>query len=430
MQHLAKTNISDYRYCMVPPSNVHAVLKKHTIGDGHGIVVDTDKSKGSWIVDLVTGKNYLDCYSQFASQPVGWNHSTLKFNLPHFIPSLGCKVANSDLYTPELAEFVSDFSSIATDFQHFFFIDGGSAAVENALKAAFDWKAQKLGLSDDADVNCFDVIHLKEAFHGRGGYTLSLTNTDPNKTKWFPKFNWTRITNPKIHGHVPVEQLEANSLFEAEAALKRGNVAAIILETIQGEGGDNHFRKEYLEDLRKLADQYEALLIFDEVQAGMGLTGKMWAYQHFGVVPDLLCFGKKTQVCGFGATTRMDDVNCVFKKSSRINSTWGGNLVDMVRFSIIKKIIEKEKLVENAAVVGDYFMQQLKTVKGISNVRGRGLMIAFDLESQERRDEVMAKVEEKMLVLKSGQKSIRLRPHLDFKMGEADLAVEYINRSL
>jgi L-lysine 6-transaminase len=102
----------------------------------------------------------------------------------------------------------------------------------------------------------------------------------------------------------------------------------------------------------------------------------------------------------------------------------------MIRFSIIKKIIEKEKLVDNAAMVGNYFISLLKTVKGISNVRGRGLMIAFDLPTTERRDEVMKKVEEKMLVLKSGQKSIRLRPHLDFKMSEADLAVEYLNQSL
>jgi L-lysine 6-transaminase len=430
MHQLEKTLFTDYIYVMIPPSQVHAVLKKYTIGDGHGIVVDTDKSKGSWIVDAVTGRQYLDCYSQFASQPVGWNHPSLKFYLPHFIPALGAKLANSDLYTTELAEFVDSFSKVAPDFSHFFFIEGGTLGVENALKAAFDWKAQKLGLADDACVNHFDVIHLKEAFHGRSGYTMSLTNTDPNKIKWFPKFDWTRITNPKIHSETPVELLEAESLQQAENALKKGNVAAIILETIQGEGGDNHFRKEYFQDLRKLADQYEAILIFDEVQAGLGLTGKMWAYQHFDVVPDMICFGKKTQVCGFAATTRLDDVNSVFKRSSRINSTWGGNLVDMIRFSIIKKIIEKERLVENAATVGNYFMSMLKTVKGVTNVRGRGLMIAFDLETPERRDEVLKKCEDKMLVLKSGYKSIRLRPHLDFKQSEANLAVEYLNQSL
>ena len=415
---------------MISPANVHNVIKKHTIGDGHGIVVDTLSSHGSWIVDSITGKKYLDCYSQFASQPIGWNHPTLKSKVSNFYPVLFCKIANSDIYTPELAKFIEDFSEISKDFCNFFFIDGGTLGVENALKAAFDWKAQKMHLKDGDSVNHLDVIHLKEAFHGRSGYSLSITNTDPNKTKWFPKFNWTRIINPKIHGDVPVEQLEADSLFQAETALKRGSVAAIILETIQGEGGDNHFRKEYLEDLRKLADQYEALLIFDEVQAGMGLTGKMWAYQHFNVIPDMLCFGKKVQVCGFAATNRMSDVDHVFQKSSRINSTWGSNLVDMVRFSIIKDIIEEEKLVENAAFVGDYFTNQLKSIKGISNVRGRGLMIAFDLETPERRNEVIKKIEENMFVLKSGQKSIRLRPHLDFKMGEADLACEFIQHSL
>jgi L-lysine 6-transaminase len=411
------------------PAQVHQVMKNHTIGDGHPIVVDTHYSHGSWVVDAITGRQYLDCYSQFASQPVGWNHPKLISSTHRFLPALCCKIANSDLYTLELAEFVQDFRSNARDFEHFFFIDGGALGVENALKAAFDWKARKLGLKNEDCVNHFDVIHLKEAFHGRSGYTLSITNTDPNKTKWFPKHNWTRITNPKIHGKIAVEQLEADSLFEAETALKKGNVAAIILETIQGEGGDNHFRKEYFVDLRALADKYDAMLIFDEVQAGMGLTGKMWAYEHF-VTPDMICFGKKTQVCGFAATSRIDDVDNVFNVSSRINSTWGGNLVDMIRFSIIKEIIEEEDLVRNAATLGCYFVDELKKIGGISNVRGRGLMIAFDLESTERRNEVMHRIEEHMLVLKSGEKSIRLRPHLDFKMEEADLACSYIRRSL
>jgi L-lysine 6-transaminase len=408
------------------PSEIHSTIKKHTIGDGHSIVIDTVNSTGSWIVDALTGKQYLDCYSQFASQPVGWNHVVLKESFARFLPTLGCKVANSDLYTSEFAEFVSDFQGIAEDFQHFFFIDGGTMGVENAIKTAFDYKAQKMGLGDDAEVD-FDVIHLKEAFHGRSGYCLSLTNTDPNKTKWFPKFPWTRITNPKMHSDDCLE-MEKLSLDEAEIALKNGNVAAIILETIQGEGGDNHFRKEYFVALRVLADKYDALLIFDEVQAGMGLTGKMWAYQHYGVVPDLLCFGKKTQVCGFCATDRVDEIESVFSKGGRINSTWGGNLTDMVRFSILKQIIINENLIESAQVVGDYFMDKLKGV--VENVRGRGLMIAFDLENQQRRDEVMKRIECSMLVLKSGVKSIRLRPHLDFKKTEADLAVDYIRLAL
>jgi L-lysine 6-transaminase len=408
--------------------NAHEIIKKHTIGDGHDILIDFQKSQGSWLVDKITGRKYLDCYSQFASQAIGWNHPCLnKLNL--FENATKHKIANSDMYTDELAEFIGNFSQIAPDFSHFFFVDGGTLGVENALKAAFDYKANCLHLSDDTDVNFFDVVHLKEAFHGRSGYTLSLTNTDPNKTKWFPKFNWTRIINPKIGTNTDIT--ESASLQQAENALKKGNVAAIILETIQGEGGDNHFRESYFQGLRKLADQYNSLLIFDEVQAGMGLTGKMWAYQHYGIIPDFISFGKKTQVCGFASTNRIDCVDNVFNKSSRINSTWGGNIVDMVRFSLIKNIIEKENLVENAKTTGDYFLKSLKEISKISNVRGKGLMIAFDLDSPQKRDETMNKLEEKgMLVLKSGMQSIRLRPHLDIKIDDINIGLNIINDSV
>jgi L-lysine 6-transaminase len=88
---------------------------------------------------------------------------------------------------------------------------------------------------------------------------------------------------------------------------RHGNVAAIIMETIQGEGGDNHFRPEFFQEVRKLADGHEAMFILDEVQCGMGLTGKWWAYEHMGIKPDIMCFGKKTQVCGFCSTDRIDE---------------------------------------------------------------------------------------------------------------------------
>lgn len=413
------------------PTQVHQIMKKHTIGDGMDIVIDQQRSHGSWLVDAISGKKFLDCYSQFASQPIGWNHPYMHNQLNQFAKVVNCKIANSDLYSVEYAQFVNDFADIAKDFNNFFFIDGGTLAVENALKASFDWKAQKLGINTDDDIGFLDVIHLQEAFHGRSGYTLSLTNTDPTKTKWFPKFKWTRVVNPKIHGDRPVEELEKESLNQIRMAVMKNYVAAIIVETIQGEGGDNHFRPEYLKELRKIANECEAMLIFDEVQCGMGLTGKMWAYQYFDVVPDMICFGKKTQVCGFASTNRIHDVETnVFKTSSRINSTWGGNIVDAVRFSIYKTIIEAENLVNNAATIGNYFLEKLKSVEGIANVRGRGLMVAFDLENKEKRDNVLHCLCNDMLALKCGNKSIRLRPHLDFKKEEADIASGFIQKAV
>lgn len=405
--------------------NIHQIIGKHTIGDGEDIVIDASKSHGSYLVDKTTGKEYLDCSTQYASLPLGWNHPKLHIdNLLH-------KYANSDFYSEELAEFIKKFASILPDFKHFFFVEGGSVAVENALKAAFDWKAKRLGLCEE-QVNDLDVIHLEQAFHGRTGYCLSLTNTARNKTSLFPKFAWTRIKNPAIKFPLvdgEVANLEEISLKKAEEALKTNMVAAIILETIQGEGGDNHFTPRYFAALRRLADKYEAMLIFDEVQTGVGLTGKMWAYEHFGVIPDMLVFGKKTQVCGFASTNRIDNVlNNVFTESSRINSTWGGNIVDMVRFSKIISIIQEENLIENARVIGKYFLESLKKVSRISNVRGLGLMCAFDLPDYGIRDYVLFKLKENMTVLACGEKSIRLRPPLTFSRSDVNNAINFIKK--
>lgn len=405
-------------------------LKKHILVDGYHVVLDSEKSHGSWIVDRETGREYLDCYSQFASQPLGWNHYSLKEFIGYVQEACMHKIANSDMYSEVYCDFVETFAEVCPDFKHFFFIEGGTLAVENALKAAFDWKCQVDPRHQPSDGRFLDVIHFKEAFHGRSGYTLSLTNTGDLKTKWFPKFNWTRVTNPKMHGDRPVEQLEQECLNQMTVALKTGNVAAIVFETIQGEGGNHLFRPEFFKAVRGLADQYQALLVFDEVQSGMGITGKWWAYEHYGIVPDLMVFGKKTQVCGFCSTDRIESApEHVFKQSGRINSTWGGNIVDFARATVIIDIMRDEELVEQAALVGAYFKEQLETLP-VTNVRGKGLMLAFSLPNASRRDEVIKKMQENMMVLKSGEDSIRFRPCLTFTKEDVDQAMVFIKESL
>ena len=398
----------------MPDLNVVNRLSNYIITDGFHVVVDPDKSHGSWIVDAQTGRSYLDCYSQFASQPLGWNHKALLKAKEHLGNAALHKIANSDMYSVDYVEFVEKFAEITPDFSHYFFIDGGALAVENALKAAFDWKAQKSGIRSLSTVNELDVVHFYKAFHGRTGYTLSLTNTELNKTKLFPQFNWNTIYD--------IDKLDTYMHSE---------VAAIIVEPIQGEGGDNHFHPQVFHELRSLADTYDSMLIFDEVQTGLGGTGKMWAYEHAGVVPDMMCFGKKTQVCGFCSTNRIDEIQeNVFSTSGRINSTWGGNIVDMVRSKYIIETIQEEKLVEKAANVGKYFLSQLLHIKGLQNVRGKGLMIAFDLETTAHRDKLKSIIQEQMLVLTCGTKSIRLRPVLTFSEEDVERACEIIEDSL
>ena len=389
-------------------------LSKHILTDGFHVVVDPEESHGSWVIDAETGKHFLDCYSQFASQALGWNHPSLvsaKFHLGNVALH---KLANSDMYSRDYANFVEKFAEITPDFSHYFFIEGGALAVENALKAAFDWKAQKAGMRNQESINNLDVVHLYKAFHGRTGYTLSLTNTELNKTKLFPQFNWSTIYD--------IDKLDK---------YMHHDVAAIIVEPIQGEGGDRHLDPQVFHELRSLADTYESMLIFDEVQTGLGMTGKMWAYEHFGVVPDMMCFGKKTQVCGFCATDRIDEVQeNVFSTSGRINSTWGGNIVDMVRFQYIIDTIKEENLVDNAAQVGAHFMNALSDRKELKNVRGKGLMIAFDLDTTPKRDRFKNLLQEKMLVLTCGTKSIRLRPALTFSKEDADIACSIIDDAI
>ncbi len=434
----------------ISPRDVHATLRKHMLVDGFDIVVDLEKSKGAYLVDALSGKRYLDFFTYFATLPLGHNHPGLL--IPDFRKKLLRaainKPSNSDFYTVEMAEFVETFSRYAIPdyLPHLFLIDGGALAVENALKTAFDWKVRKNFEKGYTEEKGTKVIHFREAFHGRSGYTLSLTNTsDPRKYMYFPKFDWPRVLNPKItfplneENLAKVKEAEEISLRQIQQAIAKDpdDIAAIIIEPIQGEGGDNHFRPEFLRELRRICDEHEILLIFDEVQTGIGLTGKMWAHEHFDVKPDILAFGKKTQVCGILAGRRIDEVkNNVFQESSRLNSTWGGNLVDMVRFARILEIIHEENLVENAARVGDYLLHGLEDIARetdgqMSNVRGRGLFIAFDLPTTELRNRFLSKaLENRLIALASGERSVRFRPPLNLKQEEADHGLEIVRKTI
>lgn len=428
----------------VAAEDVFPVLRENILVDGFHLVVDLDKSRGTIMVDALEGREFLDCYSYFASLPIGHNHP--KMEDPEFREALMraalSNPANSDIYSREFAGFVKTFREIAApaEFRYLFFVAGGSLAVENAMKTAFDWKRQRnraAGVEGGGD----KILHFREAFHGRSGYTMSTTNTDPTKVRDFPQFDWPRVSNPKLS--FPIDQAamataEAESVAEIEAAFAADphGIAAILLEPIQGEGGDNHFRPEYLQQLRTLADKHEALLIFDEVQTGIGLTGSMWAFQQLGVTPDIVAFGKKTQVCGIMCTERIDDVpDNVFHHSSRINSTWGGNLVDMVRSARYLQIIAEDNLVENAAAVGAVFLEQLQGLAAefpqVSNVRGRGLMLAFDMPDGASRDALRTGLWDIGLAsLACGDLSIRFRPCLTFTQDDVDQAIDLLRDGL
>lgn len=430
---------------MIGPDAVHETLMRHQLTDGYPFVLDLERSEGVWMYDARTGKRYLDAFSFFASWPMGYSHPMLLD--PAFQEEIQraavIKTSNSDVYTVAMARFVEAFATKVTPdgFPHHFWVSGGTLAVENALKTAFDWKARSLGrTSFDSYVNDLVILHFRHAFHGRSGYALSLTNTRPDKIGLFPKFDWPRVHNPAIEfdlqggfaNDIEAEEQRAYHEIEKVYAEHGDKVAAILIEPMQGEGGDNHFRREFLAELRRFADEKGSMLIFDEVQTGFFGSGKPWMWQHFDVKPDIVAFGKKSQVCGIYASPRVDEVvDNVFRLSSRINSTWGGNLVDMVRSRRFIEICEKEKLCEQVAQTGERLIAGLREIARqagvISNIRGRGSLVAFTVDTPERRGQILGDMfENELLALPCGPRSIRFRLPFVIQPEEID---EVLNRT-
>jgi len=430
----------------VAPVEVIATLRQHVLVDGFKLIYDCDRSRGSRLVDAASGKAWLDFYGFYASQPIGFNH-------PHFarpevqadlLRAAAVKVANADVSSTQLATFVQTFARVMglKPLERYFFIEGGALAVENALKAAMDWKVRK-NLAAGRGERGTEIIHFRQAFHGRSGYTLSLTNTDPRKIAYFAKFPWPRVSTPMLDFALPEAQRLTDVIAKEQRVeqeirevlkQKTAEIAAIIIEPIQGEGGDNHFRAEFLQCLRRICDENEVLLIFDEVQSGMGITGRNWCCEHFAMQPDLLVFGKKSQVCGVMAGPRLDEVkdNC-FRLPGRISSTWGGNFTDYVRSTHYLRIIENERLVAHAAAQGEILLAGLQGLSRrhplVTAPRGRGLMLAFDLPDKVQRDAFWQGCYELgLLVIRSGERSIRLRPVLDVPDDVVEESLEIMDK--
>ncbi|WP_198548973.1 L-lysine 6-transaminase [Streptomyces sp. PRh5] len=418
-------------------------LRTHVTGDFNDILIDIRASNGCWMVDERDGTRYLDMSMFYASAPLGHNHPGLLGDQEldeTLLAAARMKPANPDFATSEQIRFVTAFLNAlgSDDMPYVFFIDGGAAAVENALKVAFDWKTQHNAARGIA-VRGSRVLHLEHAFHGRSGYTMSLTNTDPAKTRDFPVFDWPRIPSPAVNDMGRWDETgllaeEEQALAVAEAAFHRytHEIACFVFEPIQGEGGDRHLRPQFLTAMAELCRTHDALFVADEVQSGFGITGDRWACGTLGLCPDLIAFGKKTQVCGVLGGRRVHEVeNNAFRASSRLSSTWGGNLTDMVRATRILEIVEREGLFTAARSTGAYLLHGLKEIAAefpelVSAPRGRGLMCAITLPDQEVRDRVVAQARTKhgVIFLGSGRRELRWRPPLSVTENDLATALE------
>ena len=422
-------------------------IKTHVTGDLLDIVVDLDAGDGCRLYDLRDGTEYLDMTMFFSSATLGHGHPGLR--LPDFelaiVRAGRVKPSNPDFATAEQARFAETFRRVVGDpeLPLMFFIDGGTLAVENALKVAFDWKT-KVNARKGIAIRGSRVLHLERAFHGRSGYTLSLTNTDPSKIRDYPMFDWPRIPSPAVPPGdewetpelLPHEQV---ALEAAEAALRRygREIACFVFEPIQGEGGDRHLRPQFLRAMQDVCREHDVLTVADEVQTG-ALTGGAWAYQSLGLEPDLVAFGKRMQVCGVMGGRRVLEVeDNAFREPSRISSTWGGSLVDMVRATRILEIVESEGLFEHSRQMGELLLGELRGLVAefpslIGQARGRGLMCAISFHDPAQRDQALAVAREsyRTLFLPSGPDSLRCRPPLSVRPEEIVEAVAALRKTL
>lgn len=408
----------------VVPKDCRPIAAKHTITEHYDLVYDLEKSYGNYLYDSLNERYLLDLVSFYASNPLGYNHPALqdKDFESKLLRAAKTNPNNSDFLTVEYSTFLQAFykHAMPSQFKYVFFITAGTLAVDNAIKTAFDWKMRKSPYIKDPSQ--MTVAYIKKSFHGRSGFALNCTSDNYTKYKNFPRLNWVEL------------EYSQNTLGELELAMYNEDVAAVILEPIQSSGGDNFFHESFHVGLRDLCNKVDTLLIYDEIQTGVGMTGKFWCYEHYKVVPDIVCFGKKLQVAGFMATSRLDEVKeHVFKEPNRLDGTFTGTLVDMVRATKYLEIIKKEKLVKNADKVGTHLLIQLLNLQNkypaIRNVRGLGLLCAFDLEDKQARDKVLEEAlnTEALLLFGCGERSIRLRPSLIFSVAEVDILVKKLD---
>lgn len=411
-------------------TTINYLQKNKYLIDSYKKVWNIKQSRGSWLCDN-RGYKYLDFHNGFGSNPLGWNypeliHKMKDINLSYIVN----KPSNADIYTEPFINFISKMkeTTLPSNYPYIFLIDGGALAVENGLKIAFDWKSKLLGLDHINDPK-LEIIHFKNAFHGRSGYTMSLTNTDPNKTISFPKFEWPRFNAPISKSFETLYQIE-------ECMSEDGHkIAGLIIEPIQCEGGDRYIDVDFLIGIQYLCNKYDILFILDEVQTGFYSTGKPWCFQHYDLKPDLVIFGKKSQQCGVFGSSKLDKVkNHCFNVSGRISSTWGGNLLDMIRSTHIMDIIKNDDLSKNVICQGSRWLNQMKQINDnkIKNIRGLGTILAFDCNSTFERDELIDILYTKYnhLVLSCGYNSVRFRPHLAVTSDEIDESISRISLAL
>lgn len=355
------------------------------------------------------GNQFLDFTSNIGACPLGYGHHDVMHALAGIAQNGAHKIAGQDFYCREHAELSQKFLSILPPGFRAFFINSGAEAVENSIKIAYR-KRLSQGLPVLPGVSCIG------AFHGRTLGALSFTFSKPVQKAGFPELPVLRIkfcredTDPDIDAVGKV--------------LTQNKVAFIISEVIQGEGGYNVASRKFIQNLRMQADAHGVPLILDEVQSGMGRTGKWWAFEHYGVTPDIMSTAKALQV---GATAFRADLDP--GQQGVLSSTWGGgNRIDLAVGATIIDVIKRDRLLDNATSMGGRLkkgLQELVGKGGVVDVRGIGLMVGIEFDTKERRDAALGRMfKSGLLLLPAGQKAMRAIPPLIITAEEVDEGLE------
>ena len=372
-------------------SRIINVMKDH-VYDSTFVYPLVIKDGRGCIIEDVDGNEFLDFTSNVGSCPLGYSHPEILSVLKQYSSCGMHKIAGQDFYSEEHAILAQKITGIIPENFKAFFINSGAEAVENAIKIAY----RKMGP--------LPGISCKNAFHGRTLGALTFTSSKPVQKFNFPELPVMRIKFCTADNDPEIEY--------AEKLLKENKIAFILSEVIQGEGGYSVASKQFIKNLRSFADKYGVPLILDEVQSGLGHTGKWWAFEHYNVKPDIMSAAKALQV---GAT--IFDKKLEPMEKGAISSTWGGGArIDMAVGAKTIDVIKKERLLENAAKMGQILKNGISEIvgkHGIINVSGIGLMIGIECETKERRDVVLNNLfKNGLLMLGAGQKAIRIIPPL------------------
>lgn len=398
------------------------------------IKIDFDKSHDSYIFDKNRNKFFLDFFGLYSTLPLGYSHPIFKHASfrNDYNRIAGVKVTNCEIISDEAEDFLQEFSGHKDmkNFKYFHFCCTGALAIEASIKIAMDQKKCKKPT----------IISFKESFHGinsYGGFATDRFFPVSQRLQGFPFMDWPKVHNPKIiyKDNLPDAEATQRGLeqFKREFDLcieKYGanNIVALLVEPIQATYGDNYFLESFFKLIRRLCDKYNICIIFDEIQCGFGVTGKMWFYQHLDMEPDIIVFGKKTQVSGAMAKEKF---NMTFQTPIRLEVTWDGNLVDMIRAKYILRAYDKENILDNVNKQGKKLAHGLKKLPRIKNIRSKGLLIAFDFDTSRERDAFCSRAfQNRLLISKANIKTVRLRSNLNISNEECDQGLELISKSL